>query len=138
MFRAAAAFLRRRQTGKALQKGFAVLRRGERKVLRGEIETEVCEPFGQRLRILCISDRKVIAGLLAVIINTLADIMYGRMVEQNRLDRGLRKIDQIVMTADMGDFMQQYGFDLTGGQAREKAGRDQYNRLEKSQRHRTP
>ncbi len=102
--------------------------------MRGKLQAQCGQATGQGLRVPGQGDSKVITGAFAVIINPVRDVMYGRVVEEHGFDGGLHQIDQEVVTPNMGDFMQQDGFNLFLWQTGEKAGRYKDDRFEETQR----
>ena len=82
---------------------------------------------GQRhgvfMRVATQRNRQIVAAMFAFGTDHSGDPPHHRVIKQQALHACLEHVDQIVATADMRQLMQQDGFDLRGGQAREQAHR---------------
>ena len=75
------------------------------------------------MRVATEGNRQIVAAVFAFGTDHTGDPPDHRVIKQQAFHRRLQHVDQIVAAADMRQFMQQDGFDLRGGQAREQTHR---------------
>ncbi len=62
---------------------------------------------------------------------------HGRVVEQQRLDESLEQVHQVIVSADVGQFVCEDGLDLRRRQACQDGGGYQHRRAKHAEHHRS-
>ena len=80
------------------------------------------------MRITAHRDRQIVAAVLALVPHAGGDPPHRRVVEQQRFDRRLDQVDEVVVPAHVGQLVREQGLELQRGEPRQGARREQDHR----------
>ena len=80
--------------------------------------------------------RRVVAAVLPLDADAIRDPGDGRMIEEHRLHDVLHEVDQVIMSANMNQFVGENGLELGGAQSGDQSGRHEHHGLEPADHHR--
>ena len=81
------------------------------------------------------ADGDIVTAVLALGPDAARDPPDGGVIEQNRLDEALQQVDQVVVSAEVGDLVGEDGLNVRRGQSRQHAHRHQHRGTQDTHRH---